>query len=143
VEVLGIDNVFLEVGDLEEAARFYRDVLGLPIAKRFDAMGTILFQVGAETPGLGVRAVSVPRVGAQKIWFEVADARAAATELRVAGVSLLAPPMLIPTGYVVEVVDPWGNIIGLTDYAAKPELGRIGDRHSSAGAAAATGSNRG
>jgi predicted enzyme related to lactoylglutathione lyase len=139
VEVLGIDNVFLQVGDLDDAARFYRDVLGLPIAKRFDAMGTILFQVGAETPGLGVRAVSVPRVGAQKIWFEVADARAAATELRAAGVSLLAPPMLIPTGYVFEVVDPCGNIIGFTDYVAKPELGRPAARDSSLGAAA-TGS---
>jgi predicted enzyme related to lactoylglutathione lyase len=139
VEVLGIDNVFLEVGDLEDAARFYRDVLGLPIAKAFDAIGTILFQVGAETPGLGVRAASVPRVGAQKIWFEVADARAAATELRAAGVSLLAPPMLIPTGYVFEVVDPWGNIIGFTDYTAKPELGRPAARDSSV-RAAATGS---
>jgi predicted enzyme related to lactoylglutathione lyase len=124
VKVLGIDNVFLEVGDLEEAIRFYRDALGLPVAKRFDAMGTILFQVGEETPGLGVSAVPAPRVGGQKVWFEVADARAAAAELEAGGNSLLAAPFPIPTGWVFEVADPWGNVIGFTDYQIMPQLGR-------------------
>jgi predicted enzyme related to lactoylglutathione lyase len=128
MDILGIDNVFVEVGDLDEATHFYRDMLGMPIAKRFDAMGTILFQVGAETPGLGVRAVPSPRIGAQKIWFEVADARAAAAELKASGVSLLAPALLIPTGWVFEVIDPWGNVIGFTDYLTKPELGRLAAR---------------
>jgi predicted enzyme related to lactoylglutathione lyase len=36
----------------------------------------------------------------------------------------LAPPFLIPTGWAFEVQDPWGNVIGFTDYTAKPELGR-------------------
>ena len=91
-DVMGIDNVFVEVGDLDKAVWFYRDALGLPVAKRFDDMGSILFQVGSETPGLGVSLVDAPCVDGQKIWFEVADARAAAVELAAAGISALGPP---------------------------------------------------
>lgn len=124
MKVLGIDNVFLSVGDLDEAEAFYRDVVGLPVAKRFEAMGTILLQIGAETPGLGIRARSDPKSGDQKIWFEVADARAAAAELADHDVEPLAPPFQIPTGWAFEIRDPWGNVLGFTDYTLRPELGR-------------------
>jgi predicted enzyme related to lactoylglutathione lyase len=83
-----------------------------------------LFQVGDETPGLGVGVARTPVVGDQKVWFEVPDARAAADELAARGVQPLAPPFLIPTGWAFEIRDPWGNVIGFTDYAVKPELGR-------------------
>lgn len=42
MKVLGIDNVFMSVGDSAEAEAFYREAVGLSVAKRFDAMGTIL-----------------------------------------------------------------------------------------------------
>ncbi len=124
MKVLGFDNVFLPVGDLAEAVDFYTGALGLSIAKRFDGIGTVLFRVGNETPGLGIAEMDDPHSGAQKVWFEVEDARAAADELIAAGVTPLRPPFQIPTGWAVEVTDPWGNTIGLTDYTAKPELGR-------------------
>jgi predicted enzyme related to lactoylglutathione lyase len=124
MKISGIDNVFIEVGDLDEALRFYHDTLGLPVHRRFDAMHSILFAVGSETPGLGVAAVAEPRVGGQKVWFEVADARSAAAELHEAGVSVCSEAFLIPTGWAVEVRDPWGNVIGLTDYSSRPEHGR-------------------
>ena len=124
MKVLGVDNVFVEVGDLDEAVRFYRDGLGLPVGKRFDGMGMALLQVGDETPGLGVGAVQEPRAGGQKVWLEVADARAAAQELEADGIHPLAPPFLIPTGWAFEVQDPWGNVIGVTDYSMRPDLGR-------------------
>ncbi len=41
-----------------------------------------------------------------------------------AGVSPLTVPFLIPTGWAFEVVDPWGNVIGFTDYLERPDLGR-------------------
>jgi predicted enzyme related to lactoylglutathione lyase len=124
VKVLGVDNVFLPVADLAEAVRFYGDLLGLPVAKRFDDMGMALFQIGDETPGLGVGATDQPAVGGQKIWFEVPDARAAAEELSARGVPSLSPPFLIPTGWAFEIQDPWHNVIGFTDYTVKRELGR-------------------
>ncbi len=121
--VLGFDNVFVEVGDLDEALAFYT-TLGLQVHKRFDHMAMALLSVGPETPGLGVAVVASPRVGGQKIWLEVDDARAAAAELEAAGIAPMTPPVLIPTGWAVEVQDPWGNVVGLTDYSARPELGR-------------------
>ncbi|MFI2752258.1 VOC family protein [Cellulomonas sp. P22] len=124
MDVLGFDNVFMQVGDLEEAIDFYSRVVGLPVAKRFDAMGTVLFQIGHETPGLGVGVVESPDPGGHKVWFEVADARAAAEQLAASGVPLLAPPFAIRTGWVVEIADPWGNRLGFTDYQLMPQLGR-------------------
>jgi catechol 2,3-dioxygenase-like lactoylglutathione lyase family enzyme len=75
MRVLGLDNVFVEVGDLDEAVQFYQDRLGLPVGKRFEEMRMALLHVGDETPGLGVGAVEAPRAGGQKVWLEVADAR--------------------------------------------------------------------
>lgn len=124
MKVLGVDNVFLQVGDLQQAVAFYQDVVGLTVAKRFDSMGMVLFDVGDETPGLGLGATPHPRAGGQKIWFEVPDARIAADELAALGVTTLSEPVLIPTGWAVEICDPWGNIIGFTDYTLEPDLGR-------------------
>lgn len=124
MKVLGIDNVFVPVGDFAEAVRFYPDVLGFPVAKRFDELSMALFQVGNETPGLGVGLSKTRRNGAWKVWFEVPDARAAAQDLSAEGVQLLRPPFQIPTGWVFEIKDPWGNVLGFTDYLGKPELGR-------------------
>ena len=139
MKVLGVDNVFVPVGNLADAVQFYHDVVGLPVAKRFDAMGMALFEIGAETPGLGVGVTEAPLVGGQlvggqrvggqlvggqKVWFEVPDARAAAEELSAAGVTPVMPPFLIPTGWAFEIRDPWGNVIGFTDYTVQPGLGR-------------------
>jgi predicted enzyme related to lactoylglutathione lyase len=128
MKVLGVDNVFLPVGDLADAVAFYEDLLGFPVAKRFDQIGMVLFRVGDETPGLGVGVTDGLQVGGQaagqKVWFEVPDARAAAEELASKGVELLSPPFQIPTGWAFELHDPWGNLIGFTDYTLKPDLGR-------------------
>src|SRR3954467_6768921 len=124
MKVLGIDNVFLQVGDLEEAVRFYHDAIGLPVHKRFDAMEMVLFTIGDETPGLGVGATDDPVPSGSKLWFEVPDARAVAEELSAYGVATVAPPFRIPTGWTVEVRDPWGNHLGFTDYTGMPELRR-------------------
>ncbi|MEU4389708.1 VOC family protein [Kribbella sp. NPDC023855] len=124
MKVLGVDNVFLPVGDLAQAVTFYQDMVGLPVAKRFDEIGMVLFRIGDETPGLGVRFTESPAAGGQKVWFEVPDARSAAQELSANGVAPLAPPFQLPTGWAFEISDPWGNVIGFTDYTGKPELGR-------------------
>jgi hypothetical protein len=45
-------------------------------------------------------------------------------ESKVARSSARETPCEIFTGWVVEVADPWGNVLGLTDYVKKPELAR-------------------
>ncbi|AXL90551.1 extradiol dioxygenase [Streptomyces sp. CB09001] len=127
-ELLGFDNVLLPVGDLAEAVGFYERA-GFPVAYRLDEAGIALLKVGVETPGLLLRAEEEfgrqpPMWPSARVWLEVTDARVAARMLRDAGVPPLDEPFPVATGWTVEFTDPWGNVIGLTDYSKRPELGR-------------------
>ncbi|CAL9570650.1 VOC family protein [Streptomyces sp. NPDC057245] len=126
-ELLGFDNVLLPVGDLAEAVGFYERA-GFPVAYRLDEAGIALLKVGVETPGLLLRAEEFgrqpPMWPSSRVWLEVTDARRAAHTLREAGVPPLDEPFPVATGWTVEFADPWGNVIGLTDYSKRPELGR-------------------
>jgi len=59
-----------------------------------------------------------------RVWLEVPDARAAAATLRDAGATIVGDVREINAGWVVEVADAWGNVLGLTDYVNKPSRGR-------------------
>ncbi|NEY35909.1 VOC family protein [Streptomyces sp. PRKS01-65] len=127
-ELLGFDNVLLPVGDLGQAVAFYERA-GFPVAFRLDEAGIALLKVGGETPGLLLRAEEEfgqrpPLWPSPRVWLEVPDARTAAEALRRAGIPPLDEPFPGATGWTVEFADPWGNVIGLTDYAKRPELGR-------------------
>ena len=113
-EVLGVDNVLHAVGDLEEAKAFYGDRLGLPLKFEVPEAEIALYRLGDDEAGLLVR---VQDAAPPRVWLEVADARSVAREL-----GLHARE--INTGWVVEVEDPWGNVVGLTDYVKRPELAR-------------------
>lgn len=52
------------------------------------------------------------------------DARAAARRLAEAGITPVNPPFSTSTGWTVEIADPWGNVLGFTDYLKRPELAR-------------------
>ncbi|MEU3334372.1 VOC family protein [Streptomyces sp. NPDC002144] len=127
-ELLGFDNVLLPVGDLGTAVGFYERA-GFTVGFRFDEAGIALLKVGAETPGillrqedgLGHRPPSWP---SPRLWIEVTDARQAAACLAAAGIAPLDEPIAVATGWTVEIADPWGNVIGFTDYGKRPELGR-------------------
>ncbi|MET9253461.1 VOC family protein [Streptomyces sp. NPDC003717] len=127
-ELLGFDNVLLPVGDLGQAVTFYERA-GFRVAFRLDEAGIALLKVGGETPGVLLRAEEEfgrrPPLGpCARLWLEVPDARKAAQVLREAGIEALDPPFSTATGRTVEFADPWGNVIGLTDYTKRPELAR-------------------
>jgi predicted enzyme related to lactoylglutathione lyase len=127
-ELLGFDNVLLSVGDLGEAVGFYERA-GFAVAFRLDEAGIALLKVGGETPGVLLRREEAlghrpPPWFPPRIWLEVPDARAAARELTAAGIGLLDEPSAVATGWTVEIADPWGNVLGFTDYSKRPELGR-------------------
>ncbi|MET9906779.1 VOC family protein [Streptomyces sp. NPDC006476] len=127
-KLLGFDNVLLPVGDLGTAVGFYERA-GFAVGFRFDDAGIALLKVGTETPGillrqedgLGQRPPSWPSL---RLWIEVTDARKAAACLAEAGIAPLDEPFPVATGWTVEIADPWGNVIGFTDYGKRPELGR-------------------
>ncbi|ARP71929.1 VOC family protein [Streptomyces pluripotens] len=129
-ELLGFDNVLFPVGDLAEAAGFYERA-GFTLAFRFDEAGIALLKVGGETPGVLLRAEEElghrpPPWPSPRVWVEVPDAQAAARKLAAAGIAPLDGVFQGATGWTVEIADPWGNVIGLTDYTRRPELGRRG-----------------
>ncbi|MFD4524531.1 VOC family protein [Streptomyces sp. NPDC058470] len=127
-ELLGFDNVLLPVGNLDEAVSFYERA-GFPVAFRLDEAGIALLKVGKETPGLLLRldeelSRRAPVWASVRVWLEVRDARAVAGMLVAAGVETLDAPFPGATGWTVEIADPWGNVVGLTDYSKRPELSR-------------------
>ncbi|MFC7262660.1 MULTISPECIES: VOC family protein [Streptomyces] len=127
-ELLGFDNVLLPVGDLNEGVTFYERA-GFPVAFRLDEAGIALLKVGKETPGVLLRlddelSHRPPPWASPRVWLEVRDARAAADALAAVGVQPLDAPFPVATGWTVEIADPWGNVIGLTDYSKRPELAR-------------------
>ncbi|MET9383823.1 VOC family protein [Streptomyces sp. NPDC002928] len=127
-EPLGFDNVLLPVGDLGEAVGFYQRA-GFAVGFRFDEAGIAQLKVGGETPGILLRQEEglgrrPPPWPSPRIWVEVPDARAAARELAEAGIAVLDEPSPVATGWTVEIADPWGNVLGFTDYSKRPELGR-------------------
>ncbi|APY86750.1 VOC family protein [Streptomyces alfalfae] len=126
--LLGFDNVLFPVGDLGEAVGFYERA-GFPVALRLDELGLAILKVGKETPGVLLRVEDgiLPRTPvwpSPRFWLEVPDARAKGRALTDAGVVLLAEPFSVATGWTVEIADPWGNVIGFTDYLKRPELAR-------------------
>jgi predicted enzyme related to lactoylglutathione lyase len=127
ISILGLDNVLFAVGDLATARAFYEGHLGLKVKFAAPEHGIVGYALGNEEPGLVVRqeALSDSRPRATpKVWLEVRDARAAAAILASAGVVALANPFEIPTGWTVEIADPWGNVVGLTDYVKAPTMAR-------------------
>ncbi|MEU7055323.1 VOC family protein [Streptomyces sp. NPDC046197] len=127
-ELLGFDNVLLPVGDLGDAVGFYERA-GFTVGFRLDEADIALLKVGAETPGILLRKEEAlghrtPPWPSPRLWLEVPDARTAARELRAAGIELLDEPSAGATGWTVEIADPWGNVIGFTDYTKRPALGR-------------------
>lgn len=127
-ELLGFDNLLLPVGDLGEAVRFY-ELAGFAVGFRLDEAGIALLKVGGETPGILLRHEETlghrsPPWLCPRVWLEVPDARAAARALAEVGIAPLDEPFSGATGWTVEIADPWGNVIGLTDYSKRPALGR-------------------
>jgi predicted enzyme related to lactoylglutathione lyase len=127
-DILGVDNVLFAVGDFARARDFYGHRVGLEVRFEFEDIGLIGFRLGKEEPGLLARVEEVPERApgptSARLWLEVADARAAGAQLIEAGLEPVAEVREINTGWVIEFADPWGNVVGLTDYVKQPERGR-------------------
>lgn len=128
MDILGVDNVLFAVGDFVQARRFYSDILGLPEAFAFPEAGIVGYKLGGEEPGLLLRHSPDldpgPPLATPRLWLEVPDAHAAEAALHSRGVDPIGPVRELRTGFVIEIADPWGNVIGLTDYTLAPAMAR-------------------
>lgn len=128
MEILGIDHVVFTVGDISKAVKFYLR-LGLKLQFQSEQTGAAVMSISAEHPNLLLLKAKeeIVKGGLERprLWIEVKDAQTATEELRANGFQFAREPFLIPTGWLVEVVDPWGNIIGFNDYHLQPQFGRL------------------
>lgn len=119
MQILGIDNVFMQVRDLQEAEIFYQKI-GLSLKLRIPHMNALLFSIGNEEPGLMI--IEAKNNSKSRLWVEVRDALEVERELAECGIKSML--LQTATGTTCEVEDSWGNKIGFADYKLKPELAR-------------------
>ena len=106
-----IDAVLHRVGNIDEAIRFYIDVLGLRLGWRDESMAGLLF------PGNDSELVlhiddSLPN---PNISFQVEDVDDFVEEYREKGYNVLVEPFNIRCGMCAVLSDPYGNGIEVMD----------------------------
>lgn len=110
------DNFFMAVDNLEEASKYYENILDLKLKFDFSNKGMIAFNIGNEEPAIILKDKNVFENIKPTIWFEVENVQAEYTKLKDKGVNFLSEPFKIATGMAVEFEDPFGNRLGITDY---------------------------
>ena len=141
VPIRGLFEAHLTVGDLDRAVKFYRDVLGLPLAYRIPERGVAFFWVPAPERGmLGLwsTGTSPLRMHLHTAFsVDIEHVIASVGRLRDAGLTPLSPdaepvdePVVLAWMPAASVYfdDPDGNsleYIALLPDPPLPELGRV------------------
>jgi catechol 2,3-dioxygenase-like lactoylglutathione lyase family enzyme len=129
----GLHHLAIQVADLAGCERFYREVLGLPVLRRWpdpaggdrsvwlDAGGgafVALERTGADQPGQAdLPAAAAPwrdgRAGLHLVALRIAAAERAGWERRLAGAGV---EVVARTGWTLYLRDPEGNRVGLSHH---------------------------
>lgn len=117
-DILDYDNFFLPVSDLTQAKDFYQNKLGLGIKFDFSDAGMTAFSVGNQEPAIIVTDTNKIDRTKPAIWFRVDNVKVTYEQLKGRGVVFLSEPFQIQTGMAAQFEDPFGNLIGITDYTA-------------------------
>ena len=114
--ILNYDNFFLPTKNLHESKAFYEGILGMAIKFDFAEKGMLAFKVGDQEPAIILQDINKFPKAKPSILFVVEDVKKSYTELMGKGVKFLSEPYEIFTGMAVQFEDPFGNLLGLTDY---------------------------
>jgi glyoxylase I family protein len=112
VKPLGVHHVNLLVTDVDEAVRFYTDVLGLTVAPRPDLGPGAWLQLGEEQVHLSHTAER-PAESFQHFAIRVDDVDAAVDAIRAADWHVDPIPLIPGAGRQAFLRDPSGNLIEL------------------------------
>lgn len=105
-QLVGINHVALEVGDIEQALAFYGQILALRLRGRTPGMAFV--DAGDQFIALSEGRSQPPDV-ARHFGLVVDDKEAVRTALEGAGVEVLP-------GRRLDFRDPWGNLVQVVDY---------------------------
>jgi catechol 2,3-dioxygenase-like lactoylglutathione lyase family enzyme len=111
MKIRAMDFVMYEVSDLVRAARFYREVLGLPQEIYSEEWQWAEFNCGNVTLALHGGAKLPAVIAGGRIALAVDDIHAACTELKNQGVRVLNEPANHKVCWHVDVLDPDGNLV--------------------------------
>lgn len=120
MSVIGFDFVALQVRDLDCAAAFYTDRLGLvrapagPPGAVVFATEPIPFAVREPLPGVDLDAGPRPGNGVA-LWLRATDSQRLHDDLAAAGVPIAAPPVDGPFGRTFTLVDEDGYLVTVHD----------------------------
>lgn len=120
--VTGPDFIALQVRDLDRAAAFYEERLGLRRAPAGPPGAVVFtttpvpFAVRTPLPGVDLDAVERPGLGVA-LWLHADDAQILHDSLAAAGVPILAPPVDGPFGRTFTFADPDGYAVTVHDKA--------------------------
>ena len=110
MKVLGIDYTFFAVSDMQKSIAFYRDLLGIPLARLILEDTWAEFEINPGTLILG-HGDSFTHPGGGMVALAVDDGKVAMEELKQAGISVYWPFEETPVCYLAIVEDPDGNRI--------------------------------
>lgn len=125
-------HLAIQCADLEACERFYREVLGLPVLRRWPREGGgdrsvwLALGDGDAPPFLALERAGEPaaplpfvhpRAGLHLLALAIAPSERAGWEARLAG---LRVPIVARTAHTLYVQDPEGNRIGLSHYPDLP-----------------------
>src|SRR5436309_304836 len=114
--ISGMDTVLQYVSDLEAAARFYGETLGMEIGDKRPEFGFVTILPGGLHPGLMLmRGQAEIGRGGSQIVFHVDNVMAAFQRLGALGVRFHGEPVDLPPGKYVSFEDPDGNLLALID----------------------------
>jgi catechol 2,3-dioxygenase-like lactoylglutathione lyase family enzyme len=128
VDILS-SRILLRPADLERTLAFYRDGLGLAVAREFgdgDHRGVVFFAGGGflEVSG-GAPGGPVPGRPGFALWLQVRSVAGAVADLAARGVDVVRPPVVEPWGLVEAWVDdPDGVRIHLVEVPTDHSLRR-------------------
>ncbi|MGQ0845427.1 MAG: VOC family protein [Sporichthyaceae bacterium] len=125
MEILG-SRVLVHPTDPERSRRFYRDVLGLAVAREFGDPSDpgLVFFLGQGLLELSGRA-SQPAGQNLAVWLQVRDVAAEHLRLAAAGAAVLREPQTEPWGLIeCWIADPDGLHIVLVEVPADHPLRR-------------------
>jgi predicted enzyme related to lactoylglutathione lyase len=111
MRIRGTDFVMYPVSDLGRAARFYRDILGLPQELYSEEWQWAEFNAGNVTLALKGGEARPPVVPGGRLALAVEDIHAAHAELQQHGVRIVREPQDFSVCWAMEILDPDGNTV--------------------------------